>query len=154
MPTTNTDVYAGQTSTIHAALPTGTQIGGSIRFVRAIYSCTGTEVATDTINVCQIPIGARVMTGMSSISSEACGGTAGTILKLGHNTDDDAYSTSVITVSTANAAFTNPVAATEAAQTAATATTNTVIATIGGLTGGTFFTKDKKIIFLIAYLLP
>lgn len=152
MATTNTDVYAGQISGLHAGLPTGTQTGAQPSYLTATYTTLGTEAAADTINVGNLPIGARLLAAKSRVSSGAVGGTTATIATLGDSASASRYSATAVGITSAGSAAFTPVAANEIALYVTTPTTNTIIATLGLASGS--FTAGVKVVFVLEYLLP
>lgn len=155
MATFTTNLTSTTVTTAPASRPNGEIVTGHHLFAEATYICVGTEVATDIIDIVKLPIGAVVQAARCRVSSEACGGTTGTIASIGDGITAARYSATAIGITSAASALVTPVIANEVAKyatvraTATTVETQTIKATIGLASGS--FTAGKKVVFEIAY---
>jgi hypothetical protein len=88
-----TDIALAQNKTLADAskAPSSATFNGRLCISEVTYTVVGTEVATDYINLVDIPSGARVLPHLSTVVGDAAG--PGTTLTgdFGHDTDPDAY---------------------------------------------------------------
>jgi|GEM_PF-1683479 len=141
-----------QDSTAAKNRPNGFETGAALLCLTATYTATGTEVASDVIDIADLPIGAQLVPNLCTVVSEGLGGTTGTIAKLGDAEDDDRYSATAIALTAAgivavtptNAAMLTPHTVTEATQR---------IKGVIGLASGSF-TAGKKVRFQLVFKMP
>lgn len=78
---------------------------GEIRYAEAVYTMLGTEAATgDSIDICDVPVGAVVIPELCSVTNEASmGGSDLALPTLGDAVDPDRYSATSVSVHSANA---------------------------------------------------
>jgi len=123
----------------------------NILFFEATYVCGGEE-SSNTLGVCDLPVGAIVLPELCRIVNEASmGGGTLAVTKIGDAEDDDRYSATSFSInaSTAGQALITPnIADGVIARTPVTAATKRIIATF---TTGSAPTAGKKIKFIIAY---
>lgn len=127
----------------------------NVLFFEATYVCGAndtTEEASNTIGVCDLPVGAIVLPELCRIANEASmGGETLAVTKIGDAADDDRYSATSFSInaSTAGQALITPnIAAGIITRTPVTAATKRIIATF---TTASAPTAGKKIKFIIAY---
>lgn len=133
----------------------GVIASGSIRVYEATYEFLGTEGATgDTIDICDIPVGAVVLPEHCKVANEASlGGSDLALPKVGDSANDDRYSATSISLHSTNAAiqsFTPNVTEGIIARHEVTAATQRITATF---TRTNAPTAGKKVKFLIAFRL-
>lgn len=155
MATTKTDVASKQDSALPGNRVQGNLITGDIRYIEATYTATGTEAATgDSIEVCDIPVGATPLPELWRVSNEAAmGGSVIAVATIGDASDVDRYSATSISVNSSTAgsqAVTPAVATAVLPRFTVTAATKRVLAAI---TRTNALTAGKKLSFLIAYRL-
>jgi len=143
------------TGTLVRDRESATDTNGDIRYAESVYTCTGTEHATDDdIAVVTLPVGAVVIPELSAVAQEASlGGSSVAIPTIGDAVDADRYSATSISLHSSTAGVTGVtahVAASVIPRFTITAATQTVIAKI---TRTNAVTAGKKILFRIAYRL-
>lgn len=151
MATRNTDIAAGQASRNVRDRVNGKLSLGQPGVVLATYTTTGAEAAGDLVKIATLPKGARPLVDRWRVSAEAVGGTSATVATLGTEADDDAFSASAVTISSAVHAAVTPIAAFGAEYTALAADT-AVYAKLGLASGS--YTAGRKVGFRLEYLLP
>jgi hypothetical protein len=104
------------------------------------------------VNVITLPVGAVVLPENCRYAYEASGGTGTAISTLGDAGDDDRYSATSVTITSAGTTAVTPVTDRVLTRYEVTASTNTVIAKLGLSSGSV--TAGKKIKFVIGYRLP
>ncbi|GAT33292.1 hypothetical protein TSACC_21705 [Terrimicrobium sacchariphilum] len=153
MATVLTDVATFQASTNPKDRGDANKVSAEIRIAEAVYTTTAGWSDGDIINVVTLPIGAIVLPERSWVATEATGGTGTAISKIGDASDDDRYSSTSITLtSAATIAVTAASSTGTIVRTPVTSATNTIKATCA-LSSSTV-TAGKKIRFSIAYILP
>jgi hypothetical protein len=152
MATFNTAEYTKQADGLLSNRVAGQIASGDIRIAEAVYTTAGTEAASDLVNVITLPIGAVVLPENCRYAYEASGGTGTAISTLGDAGDDDRYSATSVTITSAGTTAVTAVTDRVLTRYAVTASTNTVIAKLGLSSGSV--TAGKKIKFVIAYRLP
>jgi hypothetical protein len=155
MATFDTDIITAQESVTARNLLPGRRVTGNLVWLEAVYTATGTEAATgDSIDICDLPIGAQVFPELIRIINEASmGGSDLALPKIGDAVDDDRYTGTSVSVHSSNAAVqtvTPNVAASGISRHTVTADTRRVTATF---TRTNAMTAGKKIKFVIPYLL-
>lgn len=125
----------------------------NVLFFEATYEFLGTEATSgDTIQICELPVGAIVLPEQCRVVSEASlGGSALALPKIGDALDDDRYSATSISLdsSTAgNQTVTPNIAASVVTRWPITADTKRVIATFARTNAPT---AGKKVKFIIAF---
>lgn len=152
MATFNTAEYTKQADGRLSNRVEGNLTSGDIRLAETVYTTAGTEAANDLVNVITLPIGAVVLPELCRYAYEASGGTGTAIATLGDAGDDDRYSATSVTITSAGYTAVTPVADRVLTRYAVTSATNTVIAKLGLSSGSV--TAGKKVKFVIAYRLP
>lgn len=152
MATLKTDVYLGQSSGNVGSRVTGNKVTGEVRYLTGLYTATGAEAAGDVVQIGQLPVGAIVLPRQSTVSSDGVGGTSATVTKLGDASTDNRYSATSIAITSAISSAVTPVAGIEASQYQVDSTTCVLQATLG--LGSGSYTAGKKILFIIAFLMP
>lgn len=108
MPTFNTPRFALQTGSAGASpsagYPLAKYIAGKVRYAAITYALTGTEAASDIINLVQLKEGAVVIPSLSRVVCEDPG-TALTI-DIGFASNDDALSDGLVLTTPHDLAFT------------------------------------------------
>lgn len=136
---------------IHSRLKTAAQVGRGLQMKEARVTTTAAMAADELINLCALPIGAKVIPQLCRVLTEASGGTGTTIATIGDAEDDDRYSaTAIVLTSAANLAVV-PAAAITASY--AILAGNEIIKAKIGLASGAI-TAGKIIIFQIVYINP
>lgn len=148
---TDTSLYTNQATALldgsERPNRTGTT-GGTLKFIRATYTTTGSEAANDTFNLCYLPKGASLVRGSSAVSSIATG-TALT-LDIGTSTNADLYADGIVVTSGGTIRFGSTVAGTVGDLAPTVTTTNSpVIVTIASATS---VTASVVLYFDVAYI--
>jgi hypothetical protein len=152
MATFNTAEYTKQADGLLSNRVDGQIASGDTRIAEAVYTTAGTEAAADLVNVITLPVGAVVLPENCRYAYEASGGTGTAISTLGDAGDDDRYSATSVTITSAGTTAVTPVTDRVLTRYEVTASTNTVIAKLGLSSGSV--TAGKKIKFVIGYRLP
>lgn len=122
--------------------------GADIRYKRAVITLAGTEVAGDTFQLVDLPVGATVIPQLCTVTCSADPGTTLT-LKVGGGGNSDRYAENISLNAGGQVPFTNASAMPAAVANPFTTTeTSRVLATV--LTANTL-TANVKLVFLIAY---
>ncbi len=119
----------------------------TVKYKKASYTSIETQAANDTINLCIIPAGCRVIPELSYIRRDGAAATALTI-DVGDAGDADRYSDGFNAAAAGSQAFTTP-AVPSAAVNPYTLTADTVI--VAKIATITTPAADVEIEFLIAY---
>jgi hypothetical protein len=132
----------------------GVDSTGEIRFAEATYTMTGSEAATgDSIDICDVPVGAVVIAELCSVANEASmGGSDLALPTLGDAVTANRYSATSVAVHSSTAgrtAFTAVPANVIARHTVTTATRRVR----AGFTRTNAPTAGKKLKFVIAFRL-
>lgn len=144
MPTFNTDTYAAQVGANPRNRIQSNVAEGELRVAEIEYVAKGTEVASDKINIVQLPYGAVILTEHCAVINEAAGTT--TISKIGDAKVDNRYQAAAIDLATAALTAFTVIPANRVAPWSIDKDTNTIIATVtAALTAG------KKVRFKLVY---
>lgn len=81
--------------------------GGRVHHRRVQYTLIGTEAATETIKICDLPAGARVLSEISKVTPSADPGTA-LVIDIGTAGDPDAFSDGLVLSAGEKAVFDAP----------------------------------------------
>lgn len=130
---------------------TAAHVGRALQIRESRYTMTGAEAAGDVINIMNLPVGAQVKPELCRVINEAVGGTGTALSKIGDVGDDDRYSATSISLTSAASTGVTPVGALTNAY-VIQAGNETLKATVALSSGNT--TAGKIVIFQIAYLLP
>jgi hypothetical protein len=132
----------------------GVEATGEVRFAEATYTMTGLEAATgDSIDICDVPVGAVVLPELCSVANEAAmGGSDLALPTLGDAVTANRYSATSVTVHSTNAGRTGftAVPANVVNRHTVTAATRRIRA---GFTRTNAPTAGKKLKFVIAFRL-
>jgi len=130
----------------------GQRLTGDMRFLRAVYTTGVTEVATDTVSFCDLPIGSYLIPWLTWVSTDGVGGTSVIFTSFGDSGDVARYATADLALTAAggplvltplNAILITPFAVTAAAK------------TLRGALAGTFpMTAGKKIVLNAVFRMP
>jgi hypothetical protein len=147
----NSALYTQQAQVVggFGARASAASVTAMVMFMHATYTCDGTELANDLINIGILPEGAIAIPDLFRVSTDGVGGTGATVATIGDPLDDDRYSATAVPIS--------GVASVGVTQTNAVAVTPVAVPLGGeviqaklGLASGAF-TVGKKISFRIAY---
>lgn len=127
-------------------------LSGQVRVASCLYTMTGSEAANDLIAICSLPVGARLMVDLCRVSSEACGGTGTAIATLGDIGDDDRYSATSISLTSAATTAVTPTAAIGLTPYSIAAGNEIIYGKLALSSGST--TAGKLVRFRIVYILP
>jgi len=152
MATLLTDLATAQASNnMRTALFHSDKLTPRVFYATAKYTCTGSETSGDVINVISLPIGATILADLSKIITDGTGGTSVAITKIGDAGDDDRYTATSVTVTSAAitaVTSTNAQAVTPYVIAAGNETIKATVTHSGAPTAGKF------IVFRLAYILP
>ncbi len=150
MSSFNSSVYAGQQAKLTLAWPTNQSLGACLQFATVPYALAGTEAANDTINLCTLPVGSKVIPSLSRVVCQDPG-TALT-LHIGTASDNDSLSATLALTTAHDLAFTGGTAvAAQYVPVALASGDETIIATVAVATS---LTTGAKLLFLVAYTTP
>lgn len=152
MPTHKTELAKKLDATSAKQRPLGHETGAGLLCLTATYITTGTEVATDVIDIGEIPAGAQLVPTLSRVISEGIGGTGAAISKLGDAAVDDRYSSTSIALTSAGIVAVTPTNAAALIPYTITPETARIKATLALSSGS--ITAGKKVRFELIYKLP
>lgn len=90
MATTNSALYNKQVGTSGSpTYPGPGEYGGKVHIIRYETTVATLGATSDILQVCKLPVGARVIPGLSKVTCESPGTTV--TIKLGDSGDDDRY---------------------------------------------------------------
>lgn len=152
MPQFNADTFNTQnTAELRARLKNSVAFG-DVKVLRATYTATGTEVASDTIAICKLPVGAVVVPHDCRYAYQAMGGTGTAIGTLGDAGVSNRYSSTGVVVTSAGTTAVTPTNAIALTPYEIEAGNETILATLSISSGS--MTAGQKITFWIAYIMP
>ena len=152
MPTHKTELAKKLDSISAKQRPSGFEVGVALLCLTATYITTGTEAATDVIDIGEIPAGAQLVPSLSRVISEGIGGTGATIAKLGDATVDNRYSTTAIALTAAGVVAVTPTNAVALIPYTVTPETTRIKATLALASGS--ITAGKRVRFELIYRMP
>lgn len=104
MPNFDSDIMTAQASVNIRNRPLGTRMEGQLWVAEPIYTTTATEVTTDIIRWCVLPLGAKLLVEKCWFISEGVGGTSVIITSFGDEGDNARYATADIALTAASSA--------------------------------------------------
>ena len=153
MPSFNSDIQANAVSGALASRNNNSALtSGQKRHVSALITTTAAWAANDLVHIATLPIGSVLIPEECRVSMEACGGTGTAFATLGDDGDDDRYSATSISLTSAATTAVTPTAANALAP-YAIAAGNEVIKAKVALSSGTV-TAGKLIRVRLTYIAP
>ena len=146
MASFNTSNYQGAVTSLASRLESK-NVEFTVKYKKASYTSIATQAANDTINLCILPAGCRVIPELSYIRRDGAAAAALTI-DVGDASDADRYSDGFNAAAAGSQAFTTP-AVPDGAINPYTLTADTVI--VAKIATITTPAADVEIEFLIAY---
>ena len=151
MPSFNASNYQGAVTSLANRLESK-NVEFTVKYKKASFTSIATIAAADTINLCIIPAGCRVIPELSYVRRSAATATTALTVDIGITgavgLDVDRYADALVLTTAGTSVFTTP-AIPDGAKNPYTLTVDTVI--VATVTVATDPLADAKIEFLIAY---